>query len=137
MIDFKDTNAFIKALAEELKQVKEIEPPVWTPYVKTGAHKERPPVEKDWWYMRTAAILRSVYLLGPIGTSKLRTKYGGKKRRGYQPPEFRKGSGSIVRKCLQQLEKAGFIEKKAIGVHKGRSLTRKGNEFLKKAALSK
>ena len=111
-------NELIEKVAEELKKIEEIKPPVWTAFAKTGAHRERAPLEKDWWYKRAAAILRSVAVLGPIGVSKLRTKYGGKKRRGHKKPEFRKGSGSVVRKCLQQLEKAGLIKFAERGVHR-------------------
>ena len=45
-----------------------------------------------------------IYRHGPIGVSKLRTKYGGKKNRGHKPEHFYKGSGSVARKVLQQFE---------------------------------
>ena len=79
-----NANELIEKVAEELKKISEIKPPAWASYVKTGVHKQRPPVEADWWFMRTAAILRSIYRLGPVGVSKLRTKYGGKKDRGHK-----------------------------------------------------
>jgi small subunit ribosomal protein S19e len=50
----------------------------------------------------------------------LKRKYGGKKNRGHKPEKRFDGSGNIIRKILQQLEKAGLIEQKAIRVHKGR-----------------
>lgn len=130
------TDELIEKTAEELKKINEIKPPLWADFVKTGVHKERPPVRKDWWYIRCASILRKIYILGPIGTSKLRTKYGGKKRRGYAPPIFKKGSGSIIRKALQQLEKAGFIVQAVKDGHKGRIITPKGKSFLDKIASS-
>lgn len=126
----------IKQLSKDLKEVNQITPPEWVDYVKTGAFKQRVPAEKDWWYTRTAAILKSVAKLGPIGVSKLRTKYGGKKNRGHKPERFYKGSGSIIRKNLQQLEEAGLIEKTVKGVHKGKVLTLKGQKFLS-ASLKK
>ena len=86
--------------------------------------------------MRAAAVLRSVYMLGPIGVSKLRTKYGGKKRRGHKMSHFRKGSGNVIRKLLQQLEKAGLIKFVEKGVHKGRIITPKGMSILDKTAIS-
>ena len=131
-----NANDLIDKAVEELKKLKEIQPPEWSAYVKTGVHKERPPVKPDWWYARCAAVLRTVYMLGPIGTAKLRVKYGGKKRRGYQPPTFKKGSGSIIRKVLQQLEKAGLIFQTTKSGHKGRSVTPKGKSFLDKIASS-
>ncbi len=131
-----DPNELIEKAAEELKKIKEIEPPVWASYVKTGRHKERPPMKQDWWYTRAAAVLRFIYRVGPIGVSKLRTKYGGKKRRGFKPPHFYRGSGNITRKILQQLEKAGLLKKTEKGTHKGRVTTPKGKSFLDKIATS-
>lgn len=129
-----DSQELIIKTAEELKKVPEIKPPAWTPFVKTGMHKERPPVNKDWWYVRTASVLRTVYRLGPVGVSKLRTKYGGKKNRGHKKEHSYKGSGNIIRKSLQQLEKAGFVKFAEKGVHKGRVVTPKGKSFLDKIA---
>ena len=122
----------IKKAADELKKIEHIKPPQWAKFVKTGAHKERPPVQKDWWYTRVASILRKIYIMGPVGTSKLRTKYGGLKSRGHKPEEFRKGSGSVIRKSLQQLEKAGLIAQIQKKGHKGRIITPKGKSFLDK-----
>ncbi len=123
-------NELIDKTAQDLKKIKEIKPPVWANLVKTGVSRERVPVEKDWWYARTASILRKVHILGPIGTSKLRTKYGSKKNRGVKPGKFYKSSGNIIRKVLQQLETAGLIIKKDKGVHKGRIITAKGKSLL-------
>ena len=122
----------ISKAAEELKKVQEIKAPSWATFVKTGMHKERPPVNSDWWYLRTASVLRTVYRLGPVGVSKLRLKYGGRKNRGVKKEHFYKGSGSILRKSLQQLEKAGFVKFVEKGVHKGRIITPKGKSFLDK-----
>jgi small subunit ribosomal protein S19e len=132
-------NELIEKVAEELKKIEIIKPPVWSVFAKTGANKERAPLEKDWWYTRAAAVLRAVYMLGPIGVSKLRTKYGGKKRRGHKKAEFRKGSGSVIRKILQQLEKAELIKFVEKGAHKGRIIAPKGKSLLDKtsAAISK
>lgn len=131
-----DQGELIGAVAKSLKEVAEIKPPEWAKFVKTGHFKERPPVSKDWWYIRTAAVLRRVTLLGPVGVSKLRTKFGGKKNRGHKPEHHYKASGSIIRKSLQQLEKAGLIVKAAKGVHKGRVASPKGIALMEKAASS-
>lgn len=101
---------FIRTLAEELKGRPEIVPPDWAAFAKTGVHKEMPPEDPDWWFVRVASIMRRVYIDGPIGVERMRTFYGGKKDRGSKPNKFRKGSGSILRKSLQQLEAAGFIQ---------------------------
>lgn len=129
-----DTQKLIEEAAKELEKLDEMKAPEWAGYVKTGHFKQRPPVQANWWYMRAAAILRSVYKLGPIGTNKLRAKYGGKKNRGVRPEHAFKGSGSIIRKVLQQLEKAELIAKTAKGNHKGRVVTGKGKSLLDKIA---
>jgi small subunit ribosomal protein S19e len=129
-------NELIEKVAEELKKIEEIKPPVWAAFAKTGVHKERAPLDVAWWYSRAAAVLRSVYVLGPIGVSKLRTKYGGKKRRGHKMAHFRKGSGSVIRKILQQLEKAQLIKFVEKGIHKGRIIAPKGKSLLDKTAIA-
>lgn len=122
----------IKKVAEELKSL--ISVPEWANYAKTGVQKQRPPVDGDWWYIRAASVLRKVYLLGPIGVSKLRTKYGGIKNRGVKPEKFKKGSGSVARKVLQELEKAGLVKQDVKDKHKGRVVTPKGVSLLFSAA---
>ena len=126
-------NDLINQMAKELKQNEQINQPDWAEFVKTASFKERPPKDKDWWYTRVASVLRSVAVLGPVGVSKLKTKYGGKKNRGHQPEKFYKGSGSILRKSLQQLEAAGFIKHEEINRHKGRKLTPDGQKFINDA----
>lgn len=56
----------------------------------------------------------------------MRSVYGGKRDRGSRPNRFRKGSGAILRKIMQQLEKAGFVEKSK----SGRSVTPAGRSFV-------
>jgi small subunit ribosomal protein S19e len=120
----------IEHVAKKLEEMEEFKPPEWASFVKTGAHKERSPHKPNWWYVRVAAIFRKVYVEGPIGIERLRSVYGGRKRRGSKPPKFRKGSGAIIRNALQQLEKAEFVEKR----DKGRIVTAKGRSFLDKSA---
>ncbi len=129
-----DPTELIEELAKELQKIEFIRPPEWAAYVKTGAHKERPPAREDWWYIRSASVLRKVRLKGPIGVSKLRIFYGGKKNRGYAPERFKRGSGNILRKALQQLEKSGLIKKEKKGVHKGRIITPKGIKLMDNVA---
>jgi small subunit ribosomal protein S19e len=123
--------SLIKNVAVKLKKEFKLEPPEWAMWVKTGAHKERPPEDNDWWFVRTASILRKIYLRGPIGVSRLRGMYGGKRDKGVKPYRHMKGSGSIVRKALQQLEKAGLVE--AVE-GKGRRVTSQGQSVLDNVA---
>lgn len=130
-----DPQVLIQKVAEELKKQKLVQPTDWSRFVKTGRHKERRPDQEDWWFQRSAAVLRIVAKLGPIGTQKLRNKFGGRKNRGHKPEQFFKASGSIIREILQQLEKSGLIKQGQKGVHKGRILTPKGMSFLDKIAI--
>ncbi len=125
---------FISALSEELKKIDYIKPPAWAGFVKTGAGREKPPVNPSWWYIRAASMLRKIYILGPIGVSKLRVKYGNKANCGMAPERFYKGSGSIIRKLLQQFEKAELAKQDTIKMHKGRVLTKKGKSMMDKLA---
>jgi len=124
----------IEKTALELKKIPSIKAPAWSEFVKTGTHKERAPARDDWWHIRAAAILRTTYKLGPIGVSKLRTKYGGKKDRGVKPEKFYKASGKIIRTILQQLEQAELVKKAEKGIHKGRIIAPKGMSLLDKVA---
>jgi len=121
----------IPRIAEELKKSKEVAPPAWSNYAKTGAFRERRPTGEDWWFVRCASILRRLYTKGPTGVARLRTAYGGHRRRGVRPGHFARGSGSVIRKALQQLEKAGLVEHEK---GSGRRLSNKGRSFLDRLA---
>lgn len=120
----------IQELAKSFEKSKNIQPPVWAGFVKTGSGKERPPELDNWWYIRAAAILRSVYRLGPVGVSKLRSKYGSRKNKGAMPEKHYPGSGNIIRKILQQLEKEGLVKFVEKGVRKGRIVSKDGFDLL-------
>ena len=100
--------------------------PDWAIYVKTGPSRQRPPEQADWWYIRSASLLRRISLDGPIGIQKLRSYYGGLKSNGHQPSHFAKGGGKVLRVILQDFEKMEFVKKEK----KGRSIAPKGQKFL-------
>jgi len=122
----------IRKMAAELKALDAINAPEWASFAKTGVHKQAPPKDEDWWYTRAASVLRRVYVDGPVGVERMRTFYGGKQDRGSNPFQFRKGSGSVLRKILQQLEAAGFVDK----VDKGKVISPAGRSFLDGIAYS-
>ena len=126
----KKPQEVIQKTAESLK--KEIVMPGCAKFVKTGHAKQRPPEDQDWWYKRAASILRKIYSHGPIGTNKLKKKYGSKKNRGHKPEAYQESSGKIIRVILQQLEQKQLIKQEAKGVHKGRVIAPKGKSFLDK-----
>ncbi|WP_455364181.1 30S ribosomal protein S19e [[Eubacterium] cellulosolvens] len=122
----------IKQLAMHLKEnVEEVAPPSWAFTAKTGAFKEHPPSERDWWYIRCASLLRKLYVKSPAGISRLRKEYGGRARRGRRREHTYKGSGSAIRDPLQQLQKAGLVETVD---KKGRRLSKEGRRLLDKIA---
>jgi len=124
---------FIETLTTRLKAMDEFKMPEWASFVKTGRAKRRPPEKSDWWYVRAASILRSTYIKGIVGVSRLRTKYGSRKNRGARPEKFYKSSGKIIRTILQQATNAGFVEH-IKEKHAGRRITKKGKEFLEALA---
>ena len=128
-----DIQQSIEKLSSSLKPI--INAPEWTKFAKTSSGKERPPILEDWYHIRAAAILITIYKRGPIGTQKLRVKYGSKKRRGHKPAKFVKSSGKIIRSIMQQLEKAGLISYKKEGIHKGRIISPKGKSLVDKNAV--
>ena len=124
-------NKLIEILALKLKDEEIVKPPEWSDFVKTGSHAERPPQNNDWWYERCASLLRKVYLHGPIGLSDLQDFYGGKKKIKFAKRHQRSAGQSAIRKPLQQLESAGFIEKKEL---KGRIISGKGMSLIDKTS---
>lgn len=105
----------INSVAQKLKNDQTVKPPEWAKFAKTGCHKELSPDNVDWWFVRCASILRRIYIDGPVGVSRIRSFYGGRHRNGVTPVHFSKGSGSIAREALQQLEKSGFIKTQKTG----------------------
>ncbi|MEM4134254.1 MAG: 30S ribosomal protein S19e [Candidatus Micrarchaeia archaeon] len=125
-----EPNKLIKGVAQKLKQDGLVNPPEWIIYVKTGSHRERVPQDEDFWYIRCAAILRALYIHGPMGVNTLRERFGGKPGSKSGRMHATKAGGSIIRKALQQLEKANLIAKDK----KGRCISNKGISLLNNVA---
>jgi len=122
----------IDRIKQELMKNDKIVQPEWAKFVKTGVNAERMPLQKDWWYIRSAAILRKIYLNNkPVGIQRLRTAFGGKRRRGHKPPHRKDAGGKIIRTMVQQLEEAGYI-KQAEKPKRGRIITSKGQSLVDK-----
>jgi small subunit ribosomal protein S19e len=123
---------FIEKLAKYLKDnVDAVQPPAWAIVAKTGSHVEKQPQNPAWWYVRSASMLRKIYVNGPIGIEKLRADYGGRKDFGTKPEHAVKAAGGNIRKILQQLEVAGLVQTVA---SKGRIMAPKGRKLLKEIA---
>jgi|SRR3989344_7714043 len=123
-------------LAEALKKIPEFKKPEWVDFVKTGPNKARPSIDADFWYKRSASILRQLYIKGTLGVNRLRSRYGGRKKRGAKPEHFVRAGGKIIRKILIQSDAAGLTEKSQ-EKKAGRKLTSKGKEFLESIAGGK
>jgi small subunit ribosomal protein S19e len=117
----------IPRIAEELKKIDTVKPPEWASFVKTGRHREKSPIDEGWWFVRSAAVLRKIYVDGPIGSARLAASFGGKADRGSKPDKAVRGSRSIARVTVQQLEKSQLIQKEKDG---GRVVTGKGRKLI-------
>jgi len=121
-----DANKLIAALAKRLEADGLVSPPEFIRFVKTGSHVEFGPEDKKFWYKRCASIMRQAYIHGIVSVGGLREHYGGRKRHVVRRAHHRDAGGAIIRRAMQQLEKAGLIKKEA----KGRSLSPAGRKLI-------
>merc|ERR1712151_1159054 len=130
----KDVEAskFISAFAQHLKRQGRFEIPKWADVVKTWALKELAPTDPDWLYVRTASMVRKIYIRGGSGVGGFSKVYGGQKRRGTCTKIFTTGSGKIARYICQQLEEMGLVEQDEEG---GRKITKEGQRELDTVAV--
>ncbi len=122
-----DAQKLINLASSRLKE-SGIAKPAYIPYVKTGPGKERVPASEDFFYFRCASVLRQVYMNGPIGISKLRTKYGAKRQHVVHRHHHARSGGSIIKDAFDALEKKGYIKT----TKQGRVMTPAGKSFLDK-----
>jgi len=127
-------DAFIKEYAAHLKKSGQIHPPSNATVLKTARHKELSPIDGDWYFVRAASIARKVYLRKGTSVGQLRQVYGGKWRRGTAPPRFSLASGGILRKILQDLEKAKIVSTIEGANGGGRTITDEGQRALDSVA---
>ena len=121
----------IDAMTRKLMDIDSVKATDWTKFAKTGRHNEKSPVNADWWHKRVASLLRKVYIMGPIGTSRLAAEFGGAADRGSKPNRAVKGSGSATRMAMQQLERAGLEQSLK---SRGRVVSGKGRSLVDDAA---
>ncbi|HYY48871.1 MAG TPA: 30S ribosomal protein S19e [Thermoplasmata archaeon] len=117
----------IERLKDRLQKDGKVKPPEWAPFARTGVHTEKAPTQGDWWYRRVAAVLRKVYLYGPVGTTRLASEFGGRRDDGSAPYHPRRGSRSIAREAMQQLEAMGLLAKTE---KSGRTISAQGRKLL-------
>ncbi|MDH5019214.1 30S ribosomal protein S19e [Halobacterium rubrum] len=123
----------IDELAADLEE--RLDEPDWANYAKTGAGRELPPEQEDFWATRAASLLRKVAVDGPIGVKRLSSAYGsttdGSNRYVVAPSKTTNGSRNIVRTILQQLEEEDLVEKQH---DRGRVVTAEGRSLLDETA---
>lgn len=124
-----DSEELIRRTADRLKQAG-VRKPEYVDFVKTGAGRERPPMQEDFFYMRCASVLRQVYINGPIGISKLRSKYGSKRGHVVRRHHHYRAGGSVIKDAFASLEKLGYVK----STKQGRVMTGTGKSFLDKIA---
>ena len=104
----------------------QVQLPSYVDYAKTGPTKELAPLDADWYYVRTAAIARRVYLRQGLGVGAFRRMFGGASNaKGKVCPEHHaKAAGGVIRHALHTLESLGLVEKMTSA--KGRRITSEG-----------
>jgi len=120
---------FIEELADRLDD--RLEAPEWVEFTKSGVNRELPPEQDNFWFVRTASLLRKVAIRGPVGVERLATEYGGSKagtnRYRVSGSHHAGGSRNIIRTALQQLEEEDLVE---TGKGEGRRIADEGRSFL-------
>jgi len=129
----KDVDAFkwIKGFAAHLKTQGQLEVPEFVDYTKTSSAKTLAPQDPDWYYVRSAAVLRRVYLRPFTGIGGLSKVFGsayGKSR----PMHFRTAAKGVLRHVLQSLEKLGLLTKSDDG---GRVITKAARRDCDRVAM--
>ncbi len=122
-------DVLVRRVAIRLKDQK-IPRPSYIDYVKTSPSKERIPQDQDFWYFRCASILRQVYINGPIGVSRLRTRYGSNKSHTVTKHHHKRAGGSIIKDAFDALEKNNYIKK----TKSGRVIAPAGKSLLDKVS---
>ncbi|KAI9786013.1 MAG: 40S ribosomal protein S19 [Peltula sp. TS41687] len=127
-----DAQKFINAYAAFLKRQGKLPIPGWVDTVKTSHSKELPPQSIDWFYIRSAAVARHIYMRKTVGVGRLRKVHGSQKNRGSRPSHHVDASGSVDRKVVQALEKIGVLEQDE--EKGGRRITQSGQRDLDRIA---
>lgn len=116
---------FIDAFSSYLKSTGKVQLPAYVDFCKTGAYKELGPLDDDWYYVKTAAVARRVYIRQGVGVGALRRAFGGRNAKSSTCTEHHaKAAGGVIRHALHTLESLGLVEKLPGG--KGRRITPEG-----------
>ena len=104
-------------------------PPYPPPYFPTiTATKELPPLDPDWYFVRSASIARRIYLNGGIGVGALAHWYGDAKSTKSRPEHHHPAARGLIRHILKNLQDNGLVEE--IPKKGGRRVTSEGQKEL-------
>merc|ERR1712080_734046 len=97
MVCVKDVNQsdFVVALAAFFKKQGRMSIPKWSDYGKTNTAKEMGPDDADWFYIRTAAVARQLYIRGTVGVGTFAKIYSTNVNRGVRPGKYRSGTATL------------------------------------------
>lgn len=111
MVTVKDVpaEAFINAYAEHLKKTQKVTPIKDANILKTGYSQELTPENEDWFFVRSAAIARTLYLRPEKGVGSLRHVFGKRHKPGHKKRFHAQASGKVIRFALQELAKANIV----------------------------
>lgn len=91
-------------------------------------------IDRDWYFVKAAAILRRIYLntTKNLGIQTLKVALGGRQSRGAQPNTHAKHAGKVIRNIVQQLRENKLVEMyyDAEKVPKGLVITKHGRKYL-------
>ena len=105
----------LRAIADTLKKNQQIALPKDVDLIKTGSSRENAPSDRDWFYMRMAAIIRQAMCKGRVSLKGLAYRFGARKNRGVRPSKFARASTFVIGSAIEQLEKIGWINFKNSG----------------------
>eukprot|EP00999_Lentomonas_sp_LEN2_P001210 NODE_2226_length_621_cov_309.123482_g2176_i0.p2 GENE.NODE_2226_length_621_cov_309.123482_g2176_i0~~NODE_2226_length_621_cov_309.123482_g2176_i0.p2 ORF type:complete len:154 (+),score=38.14 NODE_2226_length_621_cov_309.123482_g2176_i0:77-538(+) len=117
---------FISAAAAQFKREGQLELPKNWEFQKMASWKQYSPYDQDWFYIRTASLLRRLYVRGGTGIGGLQKHYGGARKRGVCPVHHADASAGVIRHCLHQLENKGLVEHDENG---GRRVSKSGRKM--------
>ncbi|KCZ81505.1 hypothetical protein H312_01083 [Anncaliia algerae PRA339] len=119
---------FNSKVSQYLKKQNLITVPINYDVIKTSHGKQRAPQDPDWYYIRSAAVLRHLALSEEGLTVRyFAKKFGCSKNRGTRPSKHVNSYFSIIKNIFNAFEELQWIDN-----NNKRNLTQKGKEELKK-----
>jgi small subunit ribosomal protein S19e len=126
--------AFNETLKCYLKDSGKLKLPVDWDIIKTGRGRERAPEDDDWYYLRTAAVVRQLALSETVTIAAIARRYGNWKNRGVRPSKFVECDESLCCSVFDNLEDmrwVNLVSKADVTADRAYGLTDKAREIVK------